>query len=104
MPLFERAAQRAFSNDLMAKEFSDVDTGPSSQKYMSLIEQSKYVKTNMHPTEEVAMETTVSSQRKQNMFNDLANIQDNEHPHLKFVKGKISKLVAEELEYLGFKD
>ena len=41
---------------------------------------------------------------KEVFFTNLANIQDEDHQHLKYIKKKINKLVKQELESLGFEN
>ena len=64
----------------------------------------KIPKEEVYAHEQVALDDTYSSERKQSMFRDLSSIKDSDNGHLKYVKSKIDKLVAQELDYLNFKD
>jgi hypothetical protein len=50
------------------------------------------------------LELLTSPERKSRFFSDLADIKDDDHQHVKYIKKKINKLVKQELEFLGFQD
>ena len=41
-------------------------------------------------------------EKKERFFSKVAQIKEEDHEHLKYIKKKINKLVKHELEFLGF--
>jgi tellurite resistance-related uncharacterized protein len=41
---------------------------------------------------------------KKEIFSNLSKTNEGDHPHLKYIKGKIGKILKQEIEYLNFTD
>ena len=48
------------------------------------------------------MDILTNIEDKKTIFGALAEQNDDDHPHVVFVKNKINKLIKHELEWLGF--